>query len=292
MADSNYELKIANVHDVVMGHFVDVPITIEAVGTIDGDPVDLGGFDLLLAYHNNTTISFVEAVPGSFMEDCEWEYFTYRFLGQEYNNCSGGNDPTVTLIRLVALADIVNPEVPACFRPQPEDLPVELVRVKFYASTTTSNPRFTPINFYWLDCGDNSFSPLSGEPLLLADHVYDTASSPLTPGPLCGGPDASCYGEGAIKKVDFYNGGVTRICTDPDCILGDINLNGIAYELADAQLFQNFFISSCGICVFDINEALQIQATDINCDGKTLSIADLVFLVRIIAGDAVPCTLE
>ena len=58
------------------------------------------------------------------------------------------------------------------------------------------------------------------------------------------------------------------------------------YEVADAILFTNYFIY--GLSVFTINVAAQIAATDINADGITLSVADLVLLIRIILGDADP----
>ena len=68
------------------------------------------------------------------------------------------------------------------------------------------------------------------------------------------------------------------------------NLNEISNEISDAVLFSNYFVY--GIGVFDINEAGQIAATDVNADGLTLSVADLVYMVRIILGDAAPYPKE
>jgi hypothetical protein len=67
---------------------------------------------------------------------------------------------------------------------------------------------------------------------------------------------------------------------------GDINLNEIANEIADAVLFSRYFIYGLG--VFTTNMQGQIAATDVNADGLALSVADLVYQIRIIVGDANP----
>ena len=65
-----------------------------------------------------------------------------------------------------------------------------------------------------------------------------------------------------------------------------MNLNGTGHEIADAVLFSNYFVYGLG--VFTINMAGQIAATDVNADGLTLSVADLVYMIRVIVGDALP----
>jgi len=78
-------------------------------------------------------------------------------------------------------------------------------------------------------------------------------------------------------------------CDVDPIVMGDVNANGFAYEIGDAVLFANYFIS--GISVFSSDPEIrerQIASSDINRDGLTLSIADLVFLLRILAGDAQP----
>ncbi|MGB2698604.1 MAG: T9SS type A sorting domain-containing protein, partial [Candidatus Zixiibacteriota bacterium] len=67
---------------------------------------------------------------------------------------------------------------------------------------------------------------------------------------------------------------------------GDLNLNEYPYEIADAVLYANYFIY--GDEVFDIDYDLQILASDVNKDGFYPSIADFVFLVRIILEDISP----
>jgi len=85
------------------------------------------------------------------------------------------------------------------------------------------------------------------------------------------------------------NGGVDVACADSIDARGDINLNGVANEIADAVLFTNYFLK--GINAFDPNPQRRqgmIAATDVNADGHALTVGDLVYLLRIIVGDALP----
>ena len=56
--------------------------------------------------------------------------------------------------------------------------------------------------------------------------------------------------------------------------------------MADVVLFSRYFVY--GLSVFTINLQGQIAATDVNADGLALSVADLVYQIRIVAGDADP----
>ena len=70
---------------------------------------------------------------------------------------------------------------------------------------------------------------------------------------------------------------------------GDINLNGTAYEVADAELLAYYFIY--GESVFTIDKTKQIIASDCNADGNQLTVADLTYAVRNTVGDALPFLL-
>jgi len=65
---------------------------------------------------------------------------------------------------------------------------------------------------------------------------------------------------------------------------GDINLNTVPNEVSDALIYAKYFIQGLG--VFNIDATAQVGATDINADGFTLGASDLVYLIRIINGDA------
>jgi len=86
--------------------------------------------------------------------------------------------------------------------------------------------------------------------------------------------------------INFYNGGIDIVCVAELDDRGDINLNGNKNEIADAVMFTNYFIYGLGI--FHLNQPAQIAATDVNADGLALSVADLVYQIRVIIGDALP----
>ena len=62
-------------------------------------------------------------------------------------------------------------------------------------------------------------------------------------------------------------------------------MNTITYEVADAVLFASYFVE--GTVVFRYDVPYQICATDVNADGRTLTLSDLVYLIRVILHDAV-----
>lgn len=73
----------------------------------------------------------------------------------------------------------------------------------------------------------------------------------------------------------------------PKYLRGDINNNGVAYEVADAVLFSNYFVYGDTVFSLFVHE-FQLASTDVNGDGLTLSVADLVYMIRIVVGDAPP----
>jgi len=82
---------------------------------------------------------------------------------------------------------------------------------------------------------------------------------------------------------------VDIVCADSIDARGDLNLNGLANEIADAVMYTNYFLY--GPVVFDTDiqrRAAQVAASDVNGDGHTLTVGDLVYLIRIITGDASP----
>ena len=160
--------------------------------------------------------------------------------------------------------------------------------------------QYVPIKFFWLDCGDNSMSTPSGDTLfvdskifdfegnLLWDELDDVHYHELDRPAHVGTTDECAVGDkvAPIRCIEFWHGGVDIVCADSIDDRGDINLNGLANEISDAVVFVNYFVY--GLSAFTINEEGQIAATDVNADGIVLSVADLVYLIRTIIGDALP----
>ena len=64
---------------------------------------------------------------------------------------------------------------------------------------------------------------------------------------------------------------------------GDINCNTMPFEIADLMMYVNFFFY--GLVAFEDHIECSIANSDINGDGITLTIADLVWMVRVVKGD-------
>lgn len=281
---------IEKTHGTLQGHYEEVTITYE-----NGD-FDIGGFDLLIAY-DASALSFIEALPGAFIDNCDWEYFTYRFgfSGNCGSACPSG------MLRIVALAETTNgPIHPSCYYAPTED-PWEVAVLRFLVSNDrTLNCSYVPIYFFWLDCTDNTLSSVDGDSLILDSRIYDFEGNliwdeaddinypdGLRP-PFTGAPEICLEGdkEFPVRCLDFHNGGVDIVCSDSIDARGDINFNGVDYEVSDAVMFSNYFVQ--GLTAFEDHVEGSIAASDVNADGISLSVADLVYMIRVIIGDAVP----
>ncbi len=125
------------------------------------------------------------------------------------------------------------------------------------------------------DCAENTMSDCEG------NNVY------VSKDPLQYEPTVCPDGENILTILDFVDGGVSLcgpICMI-ECVRGDIDLNLIAYETADAVLFARYFVH--GVGVFTIDPEAQACATDVNADGRDLMLADLIYLIRVIQRDAI-----
>ncbi len=81
-------------------------------------------------------------------------------------------------------------------------------------------------------------------------------------------------------SIVFSNGGV-KVKNQSSITRGDINLNGVPFEVGDALRFTNYFINPV---TFGFN-AEQFANSDINSDGIVASVADFVTLLSIVVGD-------
>jgi hypothetical protein len=283
-------VKVEKTHNSLQGHFEDVSITIEK------GRYDMGGFDLLLSY-DATALTVLEANPGQLLVDCGWEHFTYRF-GSTCNECT--NCPT-GMLRLIALAETMNgPNHPSCYGPPDVD-PYEIAVITFMVTNNRLfECQYVPIRFFWCDCGDNTISNINGDSLFLDSKIYDFEGNMLWDEddddefpederiPYLGAPDFCLIGDKVTptRCLEFIEGGIDIVCADSIDARGDVNVNGVVNEVADAVMLTNYFIG--GLSAFGNHVEASIAASDINADGIALSVADLVYLVRVIIGDANP----
>jgi hypothetical protein len=308
------QVQIAKEEDVFIGQPHDVAITFSDISFFD---TEIGGFDFLIQY-DASAMMFTSATEGSFLTGCAWEYFTYRFGPS--GNCGPSACPSGVL-RVVAMGETNGGDLgdhPDCWQPTAGS---ELVVLHFLVSSDANlECQFAPIRFIWYDCGDNGISSHFGDIFYVSQYVWDYTGE--EPGMDITGMDTEfptltgvvdMYGEliadcelSLVRKGDpwplihFRNGGLDIICADLIDAVGDINMNAIPYEIADAVMFTNYFIegisafADCTGLMGDDLVACQthqfgaIAASDTNKDGITLSVADLVYLIRVVVGDALP----
>lgn len=254
----------------------------------------VGGFNFLFAY-DPTCLSFQKATMGSFLIRCQWEFFTFRFgpMGNCGNGCPSG------FIRVIALADINDaaqhhPPRGACQTDNAGQwlcLWFEVTRDRNFQNTCC------PIRWWFWDCNDNTISDCSGNQLWTVDSVYNAEGVGLDLATEFGlGVDVSnCVSSGGPNKprskkfICLHDG---KICIPADSTIdarGDLNLNGLANEIADAVLYENYFLQGSSVFSSDPQRRqAQIAASNVNNDAFALTVADLVYLIRILTGDAQP----
>jgi hypothetical protein len=67
---------------------------------------------------------------------------------------------------------------------------------------------------------------------------------------------------------------------------GDVNANGLPYEVADFIDFKDYLLQ--GSAAFTYDSVKQLQACDINSNDVPGTVADFYYLYRVIIGDSVP----
>ena len=248
----------------------------------------VGGFDLLFGF-DYTSYTVADVSPGNLYGSCGWEYFNYWL--EPTTGCSGC---PAGLLRVRAAPELNNGSVyAACSL---DGMVGSIIKLDFLVGNNASlECRFLPVTLFWLSCDDNVFVSSDGAAQWLSREVYDHNNVRITD-PTEGFPDdegapntclAYIAGEPAPSRcVDFTSGGLNIICDDAGNDRGDVNLNGQAYEIADAVVFSNYFIN--GMRAFMIDQTTQTNTTDVNGDGLYLTVVDLVYLIRVITGDADP----
>ncbi len=282
--ESPYQICIVDPDSAAIGHIVNYVPSLYGVNKTVGIWVNpatgpsggTGGFEFLICY-DQSLLRFMTVTRGPNL-DPSFEYFTYR-TGAFGGNCGGGCPNGY--VKIVGIADINNGITPA---PGAFVLGGVIALITFNVDGNLNNIGLCPhVGFCSFDCTDNSLSSKDGYTL----YVPSASDPDITLG-----PDYTCVGNNkpghnVNEFIDFCAGAIC-IQRPPDD-RGDLNLNGVANEIGDAVLYSRYFIS--GINVFESNanlRAVQILASDINNDGMPLTVADLVYLIRIITGDAQP----
>jgi hypothetical protein len=255
------------------GGTVQIPITIDASGT------SVGGFTFCIEY-DPVMLTFVSldrgdsstffGEPGPFAGNYKWHYLVWR------------NNPSTVIHKFkLCVIGIGN------LYYYPGKCLTAGNSATFWVNFRLSNNELyrcfrSPIVWEMLDaqCIVNAFSDCSGNVVNVPDDTL-FFNPRLCPGQF---PKAE-----VVACARLVNGGVVFRCEIDPLVRGDINVNGFPYEIGDAVLFANYFLSGLGAFSSDPDtRERQINASDINADGLPLSVADLVYLLRILSGDQAP----
>ena len=239
-------------------------------------------FSFTITY-DTAALTFIGGSMGAFVDSCGWE--AQHLL-----------EPSNGVIQIFAHAALDGtPETPTCFL---DTRDVILAELDFEVTTDTAyDCTSTVLRFFWEDCNSNVYWSASSDTIYLSDEVSDwdlnfgywrinqDDSLPT----IHGAPD-SCASSGSGKPrnrmMDFYAGHVDFICTGSIDLRGDLNLNNVPNEIADLVLFTHYFL--LGIDVFEINQEVQVHNSDVNADSSVLRVSDIIYLMRIVVGDANP----
>ncbi len=180
-----------------------------------------------------------------------------------------------------------------------------LFTIKFYVTNDrTYECQFIPIHFAWSSIYDNSFTSDKSDSLFSCLQVIDPEGRDMTApfsmadcternsnnlaGP-CRNARNALRTVIDIPNIVFRNGVVNIVCAGNVEAPGDINLNGISYEIADFELMSRWL--AFGDSALDKNPLFreaQFAASEANMDGTIASVADMVYITRVIIGDALP----
>jgi len=269
------------------GELVKVPILIDRLENV----TTIGGFEFEVEF-DYVNLCFIGAERGDLINTkdqetglLDWEYFTYRLLPCNAPPCQKYK------ILIYGQYDLPNNHVGVPVHVDP-GLTDDLVILKFQVAYNELLRGFCiPIKFEFepyplprceepgmnvdWDCAENTMSDSSGNFLFVSDDILKFQSN------CCHQPVYDYVG------VPFVDGCVCIPEMGPAvCKRGDVNFNHLPYETGDAVLFARYFVF--GLTVFTFDQAYQICATDVNADGRTLMLADLIYLIRVIQRDAVP----
>lgn len=277
------QISISRIDNTFLGQRKTITISADSVFS------DISGFNITIA-HQGRKATVGNINPGNLFDSCGWEYFSYRQVSADTVFTFFPEYP-VNLINIIGLASLSGNPPSSCNLST-----VTLAKIDVKLTYQIQGDDIEDViwyRFFWRDCNDNVLTSVSGDSLFIANKLYenhtpsDTLHEVNLSYPGFGFPDQQCSSpddKEVLKNIDFINSGIFWACC-VDSIsapIGDINLNGIRFELADAIMLIEYF--ERGLTVFLYPQA-QIPQTDINGDGTVLTIADLVLFIRICIGD-------
>ena len=165
--------------------------------------------------------------------------------------------------------------------------------------------QFIPLRWNWQDCDVNTLRSPNGDTAYQSRKVLDYVGTDINSQQTgfradITGMGNSLFGVGGrpavcdsvspapasnnLRFVDFQNGGIKTICGyDPR---GDLDLNFKGFEEQDLELYIDYFTQ--GPITFDDHFEQSRAGSETNRDGRMLTVSDMVYMIRVIHGSALP----
>ncbi len=255
---------------VLPGSDVTINLRLARTEEANGPRLDsLSAFEFLACY-DDEFLDFMICNKGPAIS--QWEYFTFRTMSTSPCSSCG-----LRSIRVIAMRDLNNgvaPDPPQYF---PEGV---LATLSFFVSGDfAARGTVARVGFCLQSCRDNTMTPVAGNGEML--YAPDTTLGQILH--MSGYDTITCPQFSRSPAIEF-RGGWIRIEDPSRPLRGDVDLNRIAYEVHDAEIFSNYF--SVGYAAFDPEKASeQIAATDCDGNGEPLTRADLGVMIRTITGE-------
>lgn len=174
-----------------------------------------------------------------------------------------------------------------------DDLGNPVVVLQFRVKEDSIVPgHILPVQFYWTECTRNELSDDLGLNTFYSEEVYrwfdevNPVNHDSDLPTIFGIPDSCDQATSPDRIINLYNGFVQ---VGQDSLLfdvGDINLNGIPFEIGDGVLLQSYLIMGSG--AFNVDPDLQLWTSDTNADLLPAKLSDYIYLLKVISGQAVP----
>jgi hypothetical protein len=287
IAQNPYRVSIEKTH----GTLHDSTRFVHSIGIyLDAAAGPVTGFEFSFGF-DTTQFKLISATGDSALmseaNGAGWDYFSYTSepFGPCGPACGSGK------VKIFARADIGS--VPGSGSPfNPTSFPAKLATLTFETpSDSLWECQLKLLRFVWFDCHDNYLVGGDGSTVHverditdfdLIGSIADSTSGYPTYGGIQSDTCALGFTPQIVRDIKFLNGGFDFVCLESIDARGDINLNQIPYEIADAVLFSRYFLN--GLSVFTVNAPIQLSVTDVNADGFKGSVEDLAYLARIILG--------
>ena len=255
--------------------------------SIDSLAMNMNEASFCIGY-DKRRFSFFHSSPGNFMLANEWQVDSCVEIGSDPLT----GDTNISFISIHLIKDTLGSSVVDTSMVHFFD---QLYQLQFDAINDISTPiTNSALRFYWSDCNSNLIYFSHDDKPARIGLVRD-ADSHTIPNGLSQqwfGPSSGCESLFAspedVPPITLINGVETIWADTLGGIRGNINMNDNAYEIADAVMFTNYFI--VGEAAFGAHADSSILASDVNANSIPLELADMVYLIRIIIGDAYPFT--